>query len=119
MQEQELSSPDVNELNRIKTILMLYEGASNFTKIARKKMEVGDSIGRSHYIGKTSAIIRELSNSLTMDGGDISRNLRNLYDFVHGCLHKAETQNDTKALDEAEKVIEILRSAWKELSSKN
>ncbi len=115
MQEQELSRPDVNELNRIKTISMLYEGASNFTKVARKKMEVGDSTGKSHYIRKTSAIIKELSGSLNMDTGEISRNLRRLYDFVLRSLVTAETQNDLKALSDAEKVIEILESAWKEM----
>lgn len=115
MQEQILSSPDVNELNRIKTISMLYEGASNFTKMAKKKMEIGDSTGRSHYIKKTSAIIKELSVSLNMDSGEMARNLRNLYDFVLRNLVTAETQNDLKALDDADKVIGILESAWKEL----
>jgi flagellar protein FliS len=115
MQEQKLSSPDVNEFNRIKTISMLYEGASNFTKIARKKMEVGDSTGRSHYIKKTSAIITELSGSLNMDSGEIARNLRRLYDFVIRSLVTAETDNDLKALSDAEKVIGILESAWKEM----
>jgi len=104
-----------NNLDRIQIITMLYDGAINFTGIAKKKLQVCDSTGMTVYINKTSAIIRELSNSLNMDGGDVSRNLRNLYDFALGCLHKAETQNDLKALDEAEKVIEILRSAWKEM----
>lgn len=115
MQEQELSSPGVNELDRIKTISMLYEGASNFTKIAKKKMEVGDSTGRSHYIKKTSAIINELSGSLNMDTGEIAQNLRRLYDFVLRSLVTAETENDVTALGDAEKVIGILESAWKEM----
>ena len=115
MQEQRLSGTDVNELNKIKTISMLYEGASNFTKIARKKMEVGNSTGRSHYIKKTSAIINELSGSLSMDTGEIAQNLRRLYDFVIRSLVTAESENDLKALSDTEKVIGILESAWKEM----
>ena len=117
--QQQQGSPDVNELNRIKTISMLYEGASNFTKIARKKMEVGDSTGQSHYIRKTSAIINELSGSLNMDSGEIAQNLRKLYDFVIRSLVTAETENNLKALSDAEKVIEILESAWKEMQEAN
>jgi len=101
--------------DRVQIISMLYDGACNFTKIARKKMEVGDSTGRSHYIKKTSAIIKELSGSLTMDSGEIAQNLRRLYDFVIRSLVTAETENDLKALSDAEKVIEILRDAWREM----
>jgi len=101
--------------DRVQIISMLYDGACNFTKVARKKMEVGDSTGRSHYIKKTSAIIKELSGSLTMDSGEIAQNLRRLYDFVIRSLVTAETENDLKALSDAEKVIEILRDAWREM----
>ena len=101
--------------DRVQIISMLYDGACNFTKIARKKMEVGDSTGRSHYIKKTSAIIKELSGSLAMDSGEIAQNLRRLYDFVIRSLVTAETENDLKALSDAEKVIEILRDAWREM----
>lgn len=104
-----------SNIDRVQIISMLYDGAANFNRIAKKKLEVCDSSGKSLYIGKTSAIITELSNSLNMDGGDVSRNLRNLYDYVLNCLITADANNDIKALDDAEKVIDILRNAWKEM----
>jgi len=106
---------EVSEADRIKTIAMLYDGAANFTRVARKKLEIGDATGKSLYLGKTSAIVSELSRSLNMEGGDVSRNLKKLYDFILNSLHKADAQNDIRAIEDVEKVIEVLRSAWKEM----
>ena len=108
--ETEVSSSD-----RIKTISLLYDGALNSMKIAKKKLEQGDSYGKDQYIKKTSAIIRELAGSLNMDAGDIAQNLRRLYDFVLNSLVKAENQNDLTSIEDAEKVLMILRDAWKEI----
>jgi len=101
--------------DRIKTISLLYDGALNFLKIAKKKMEQGDSYGAEQYIKKTSAIIRELASSLNMDGGEIAKNLKRLYDFVLSSLAKAEQHKDVTAIEGAERVIVILRDAWKEI----
>lgn len=101
--------------DRVQIISMLYDGAFNFTRLAKKKLQLGDSIGKSFHIKKAAAIIKELSVSLNMDGGEISQNLKKLYDYVLISYNRAEDQNDLKALDDAEEVIEILRSGWKEM----
>ena len=106
---------DKNVADNIKIVSMLYNGAVNFIVKAREKMEVGDSIGKTHFINKTSAIIRELSGSLNMEGGEVARNLKNLYDFVLESLTRADADNNMKALNDAEKVVDILRSAWQEM----
>lgn len=106
---------EANVSDRVQIVTMLYDGSINFIEKAKEKIETGDSIGRSHFINKTSAIVKELSNSLNMDGGEIAANLRNLYDFVLESLVKAEVNNNMDALNDAEKVMEILRSSWKEM----
>lgn len=106
---------DVSNSDRIKTISLLYDGALNFLQIAKKKLEQGDSYGKGQYLKKTSAIIKELAGSLNMEAGDIAQNLRRLYDFVLNSLVQAENQNDLAAIEDAEKVIVILRDAWKEI----
>ncbi len=103
--------------DRVKIITMLYDGAINFINIAKDKLDIGDSIGKTHYINKTTAIVKELSNSINVEGGEIALNLRNLYDFVLESLMKAEVNNNLDALNDAEKVMEILRSAWKEMQA--
>ena len=103
--------------NSVQIIGMLYEGAINFIGKAKEKMEAGDHVGRNHFIKKTSAIVKELSNSINMEGGEIAANLRNLYDFVLESLVKAEVNHDINALSDAEKVVEILRDAWSDMQN--
>ena len=111
--ENHQGEPSVSD--RIQVVTMLYDGAINFIQKAREKVETGDSIGRTHFISKTSAIVNELSNSVNMDGGEIAANLRKLYGFVLESLIKADANNNLEALNDAEKVVEILRSSWQEM----
>ena len=111
---------EVNTSDRVKVISLLYDGAINFIKVARKRMELGDLAGKGLYIGKASSVVGELLSSLNMEaGGEIANNLSRLYDFVMDRLINANMKNDQKALDEAEKVLDVLRSAWKDLGKNN
>jgi flagellar protein FliS len=116
-QKQTESKSGTSTMDSVKVIFMLYDGAINFTRAAKVKMEIGDSAGRTLYIQKTSAIVKELSDSLNMDGGEIAQNLKNLYAFVLESLIKADSQNDLQAIDEAERVICILKDAWEEMQT--
>lgn len=109
----------VNVSDKVQVVSMLYDGAINFIRKAKEKSEIGDTIGKTHFIKKTSAIVRELANSLNMDGGELALNLRNLYDFVLESLIKAELNNNVDALNDAEKVMDILRNSWKEMQEAN
>lgn len=106
---------DLNEAERINAISMLYDGALKFTKTAKEKTEQGDSAGRVLYIRKTSAIIKELSNALNMEGGDIANNLKRLYIFTLENLKKAEMDDNPQLLEDVIKVIQILSEAWTEI----
>jgi len=119
-QLSEYRKVEVNTSDRVKVISMLYDGAINFIRVARKRMELGDIAGKGLYIGKASSVVGELLSSLNMEaGGDIAKNLSRLYDFVMDRLIIANMKNDEKALDEAEKVLDLLRSAWKDLGKNN
>jgi flagellar protein FliS len=109
----------VDTSDNVKLVSLLFDGAVNFLKVARGKMEKHDTAGKGVYIGKVTAIVGELTSSLNMEeGGEIARNLRRLYDFVLDRLLSANLRNDMKALDEAEKVLETLRQGWKEMERK-
>jgi flagellar protein FliS len=102
--------------DRVQLILMLYEGALSHLKIARHKMENGDTLSKGTHLTKVTAIVSELSNVLDMEkGGEISGNLRSLYDFALKRLLHANLNNDTIAIVEVEKVIGTLRDGWKEM----
>ena len=119
-QLSEYRKAEVNTSDRVKVISLLYDGAINFIRVARKRMELGDIAGKGLYIGKASSVVGELLSSLNMEaGGDIAKNLRRTYYFVMDRLINANMKNDQKALDEAEKVLDVLRSAWKDLGKNN
>ncbi len=119
-QLSEYRKVEVNTSDRVKVISMLYDGAINFIRVARKRMELGDIAGKGLYIGKASSVVGELLSSLDMEaGGEIAKNLSRLYDFVLDRLITANMKNDESALDEAEKVLDLLRSAWKDLGKNN
>jgi flagellar protein FliS len=102
--------------DRVQIIYMLYEGALNHLKIARRKMEHGDIVSKGHHFSKATLIISELSNVLDMEkGGEISRNLRSLYEYVLQRLLYANLHNDITAIEDSERVIETLKSGWKEM----
>lgn len=96
-----------------KILLMLYDGAINFTRIAREKMEQGDVAGKAKFISKGMAIVSELMNTLNHEvGGDISRRLEQLYVYILDEYTTANINNSVKALDNALKILMSLRETW-------
>jgi flagellar protein FliS len=106
----------INTSDSVRIVSLLFDGAINFLKLARMKMKENNIAGKGYYMGKATAIVSELTSSLNMEeGGEIAGNLRRLYDFVLERLLKANLKNDLVALGEAEKVLDVLRGAWKEM----
>ncbi len=107
---------DLLTTDRVQIVYMLYEGALNHLKIARRKIENGDIVSKGQHFSKATLIISELSNVLDMErGGEISRNLRSLYEYVLQRLLYANLNNDITAIEDSERVIETLKSGWKEM----
>lgn len=96
-----------------KLVLMLYEGAVKFLKIAQraiidKKFDVANN-----NIVKTQKILNELSIVLDLEaGGEIAKNLWRLYDYMLYRLIDINLKKDEKGIDEVVDMIEELRGAW-------
>ncbi|WP_298438417.1 flagellar export chaperone FliS [Geobacter sp.] len=98
-----------------KLLLMLYDGAINFTRIALDKMEKKDIAGKGKFIGKAQAIVSELMNTLNHEvGGDISRRLEQLYIYLIDEYLAANINNSPRSLENALKILTILRDTWVE-----
>lgn len=98
-----------------KLLLMLYDGAINFTRIAIDKMEKKDVAGKGKFIGKAQAIVSELMNTLNHEvGGDVSRRLEQLYIYLIDEYLAANINNSTRSLENALKILTILRDTWVE-----
>lgn len=95
-------------------VVMLYDGAVKFLKLAIKGIENGDSEGKGKYISKAQGIINELNTVLDMEvGGEMAMNLRKLYLFMNSHLSEANTQQDAKKIEEVIKLLEELNQGWK------
>ena len=98
-----------------KILLMLFDGAINFSRIALDKMEKKDIAGKGNFISKAQAIVAELMNTLNHEvGGEIARNLERLYMYVINEYVEANIHNSPKALENAIKILTMLRGTWTE-----
>ena len=99
-----------------KLILLMYEGAAKFTKMAMTCMDNGDIAGKGKYINKANNIISELSVSLDMKkGGEVSTRLESLYQFMLNQLTLANIKSDRQALESVLRVLLPLQDAWEQL----
>jgi flagellar protein FliS len=99
-----------------KLLLMLYQGAAKFMKLAKKNIKEG-KIEESHKnIIKAQNIILELQSTLNKEqGGDIAVQLESLYDFIYRELIQANLNKNTKHLDNVIPLVEELFVTYKEI----
>lgn len=94
--------------------LMLYDGAIKFMNIGKYSIEQKD-IERTHSsLIRAQDIISELNNSLNMDY-ELSKDMRNLYDFILSKLVDGNIKKDISAIDEALDITYDMRETWKEV----
>ena len=106
----------IKTANPGKLLLMLYQGAAKFMKLAKKDIKEG-KIEESHKnIIKAQNIILELQNTLDKEqGGEIAVRLENLYDFIYRELIQANLNKNTKHLDNVIPLVEELFVTYKEI----
>ena len=94
--------------------LMLYNGCLIFIHQAKKAIEVNNIEMRNTNVQKAQAIIWELMSTLKMDV-EVSKEMYNLYEYMHSQLTQANIKNDTAILDEVEGLTKEFRDTWKEV----
>jgi len=99
-----------------KILLMLYEGAIKFTKMAIIRMREKNIAEKGKFISKTLAIVSELMNTLDHEkGGQIAADLENLYMFMMDKLIEANMHNRVEDLEVVERLLTTLYGAWKDV----
>lgn len=101
------------------TVLMLYNGAIEFLRGALK--EVGRSTDKKIVlIDKSLKIIEYLQSCLDREkGGEIARNLNDLYDYMMVQITRANFGNDATKINEVIRLLLPLRDAWAEICKKD
>lgn len=110
---QKYKATAIQSASREKLLLMMYEGAIKFNKLAIQAAEEKRIADRGINIGRAYDIIMELNNTLDHKvGGDISKNLEQLYMYITELYTKANISGNPEPLREALKLLETLYDGW-------
>lgn len=99
-----------------KLIVMLFDGAAGFIRAARLHMQAGQVAAKGEAISKAIDVVGGLSSALDHErGGELAGRLESLYDYISDLLLKANLENSVVRLDEAERLLADIASAWREI----
>jgi len=103
--------------NPLELICILYQHALDSVRDARRHLAARDIVARSKAICQAIGAISELDGSLNhADGGAISRNLGELYQYIRQRLTEANMRQTDAPLAEVESLLATLTEAWKAAS---
>jgi flagellar protein FliS len=101
----------------LELVCMLYQCALDSVRDARRHLAAGDIVARSRSVCRAVGAISELEGSLNhADGGAISRNLGELYQYIRQRLTEANMRQMDAPLAEVESLLSTLSEAWKAAS---
>ncbi len=104
---------EILEADGWKLVQLLYRKALDSLGQARRHLAAGEIEPRSREITRVSEILNELALALDHDsGGELSRNLAELYDYIQALLHTANYEQKDPPLAEAEQLVGTLLEAW-------
>jgi len=98
-------------------IVILYDGAIKFLKLSIQELQAENYAAKGRYINRAQDIINELNAVLdTEAGGEISENLRKLYNFMGRHLSQANAKRDPQMIQEVINLLEELNQSWKAIT---
>jgi flagellar protein FliS len=105
----------VGTASKEQILLMLYQAAIKNCKKAIEAIEQKQIAKKGEYIGKLQDIVIELNNSLDHEvGGDISKELASLYDYMLHSTTQANLKIDKAPLESVLKILNTLYDGWTE-----
>ena len=100
--------------NPLELVCILYQCAIDSVRDARRHLAAGDIVARSRAVCQAVGAISELDGSLNhAEGGAISRNLGELYQYIKQRLTEANIRQMDAPLAEVESLLSTLYEAWK------
>lgn len=100
-------------------LIMLYDGALRFLAQAKDKIRDKDHAAKGMLISRALDVINELDGSLNQQlGGELSKNLHQLYFMCSTKLLQANLRMDAGLLDSVAEVLTGLRNAYAQIQGK-
>jgi flagellar protein FliS len=107
-QEQQITTASKEQL-----LIMLYDGAIRFCKVAKKAMLENNIEKSNHHLIRAQRIIMEFMGSLDLNvGGETAKQLFVLYEYLHHQLVQANVKKETALIDEVIEHLSGLRQTW-------
>lgn len=108
----------VSYANGIQLIQMLFNGLLDALTDAERHIKSGDIGKKSDAISRATKIIVALKGSLDFEkGGELARNLDDLYDYATRQLLKANLHNQDTLVHEIKSLMAEINSGWELLPS--
>ena len=103
----------IQTANPATLILMLFDRAIVLLDKAKNEILEKQYEDKGYTLTKANEIIAELAGSLDMEkGGEIASSLSKLYNFVMREILDADKNLNTKAIDNARRIVTELRESW-------
>ena len=94
-------------------VIMAYDGALRFARLAREAMKADDLKMHSLNILRTQDIVMYLLSTLNSEASpELSFDLSRIYVYIHGRLTDANVESDVGIMDECIELLSNLREAW-------
>ncbi|MBF0349818.1 MAG: flagellar export chaperone FliS [SAR324 cluster bacterium] len=104
---------NVQTSDQLNLIIMLYDGLIRFLKKAEVKIENREYEESHNYLTRSKNIVQELLSTLKMDqGGDIAKNLQELYLYCFRRIVEANLKKDPQMVEEVIRIVDNLRQGW-------
>ena len=102
--------------SQLDLIIKVYDGAIAAYKKASKAFEKEDNTQGREQLEKAKKFVTHLYTTLDMEkGGDIAKQLSDLYSFVVNQTNIVDATKDLKEIDDIIGILDNLRQGWVEL----
>jgi len=106
----------VASADNVQLIQMLFDGLLESLAMAKGHMMNGVIDEKSKAISRAARIVVGLQGALDFDqGGELARNLNDLYSYVTRRLFHVNAHNDLEALAEITSLMKDISEAWQNL----
>lgn len=111
-----LNNSEINFDDPHLLVQMLMDGAIESINSAKYHMEHKNTANKGEDISKAISILSGLMSSLNMEqGGDISKNLMSLYDYMLTKLVEGNMGDNKDNLDEVMALLNEIKAGWAEI----
>ncbi len=102
--------------DKVELIQMLFDGLLDSLSSAKGHIERQAIEPKCQALARASRIVVGLKSALDFSqGGDLARNLNELYDYVLRRIMHANMHNDVAAVSEAHALMSEIRDAWRQV----